>query len=388
MKELHDNKFDAWLTASLSQNIARDAEAFLSLDVSGIVDHPRIKSKILKRARKKPKPLWVVRLRIAAIACLIAVALAFTACMCIPKVRKAMWNAIIEWNDGFIRVEFTPSDTEGADSNANTAPNTEGITETPPTPTFPSRIESLAATTYLPQGYHCTQTNSTLYTAQSRYSDSAGKFKFVMTQSVFNPESRRDLVIDSDDTTVTTVSIHSFEGVLVEYHDTPKLCHLTWLDASYLYTLYGYFESKTELLKIAESIRIEPPATPPYRIEMLAKATWLPSGYYSSGGYHCKENGSTLVQVDSFYYAPSRKKMFQLSQSVLTPNGNDVTVESSGDRVTAVSINGFEGKMIEYLDKPGSFALVWQDASYLYSLVGKFDSANELLKIAKNIKIE
>lgn len=80
--------------------------------------------------------------------------------------------------------------------------------------------------------------------------------------------------------------------------------------------------------------------------------------------------------------------MFQLSQSVLTPNGNDVTVESSGDRVTAVSINGFEGKMIEYLDKPGSFALVWQDASYLYSLVGKFDSANELLKIAKSIKIE
>ena len=51
--------------------------------------------------------------------------------------------------------------------------------------------------------------------------------------------------------------INGHEGIMVEYPDVPGLYYLVWQDESYQYSLYGAFESVSELMKIAEGIRTE-----------------------------------------------------------------------------------------------------------------------------------
>ena len=112
MKELQGNKMDALISASLYRNVSKEAEAFMSLDVSGIKDNPRIKNRILNRAKNKRSASWISTLRIAAVACLIIIAMVFTACICIPEVRESMWNAFVEWYDDHISVHFTQNESE------------------------------------------------------------------------------------------------------------------------------------------------------------------------------------------------------------------------------------------------------------------------------------
>lgn len=51
--------------------------------------------------------------------------------------------------------------------------------------------------------------------------------------------------------------INGNEGILVEYPDVPGLYYLVWQDESYQYSLYGSFESKEELIRIAEGVKVK-----------------------------------------------------------------------------------------------------------------------------------
>ena len=44
---------------------------------------------------------------------------------------------------------------------------------------------------------------------------------------------------------------------MIEYAAAPGLYYLGWQDGSYQYSIYGTFESKDELIKIAEGISTE-----------------------------------------------------------------------------------------------------------------------------------
>lgn len=253
MKELHENKIDALLTASLYRNVSKEAKAFLSLDVSDIVDHPRIKNRILKRAKATPRALWRARLRIAAVACLIAASLAFTACMSIPEVRKALWNVLMSWHDDHVEIHFKPSDTSGTETSD------KGSAETPPeTPISPSQsIEKIASATYLPEGYYAVEKESTALRVDTFYYDANDNMKFQLLQQVIDEEAHRDVIIDTENGSTTTIYVNGQEGILVEYSDVPGRFTLLWQDESYRYSLYGTFDSYTELMKIAEGIKIE-----------------------------------------------------------------------------------------------------------------------------------
>lgn len=378
MKELQNNAlFNDIITTSLSQNVSKDAEAFLNLDTSGINDTPKIKKKILRRAEHQKTSLLLLKLRLVAVACLVVLALALTACLCTPEIRNAMWGAIIEWNDGFIQVEFTPNETESTNTETEaetSTPDTAGATETPK---FPTSIENIATSTYLPKDYTVLSTNSYEKLVQIEYADASGKFKFLLTQRVFAPDVSNNVMIDSDNATVKTVFINSSEGVLVEYTDN-GLYYLTWLGTSYQYALYGYFDSYAELIKIAEGVQIVPITTTPQYLEKIATATYLPSGYYH------KVKNSSLLERTTLYYNASGTLQFQLLQKT---RENNLTVNNGIEPVRNVTINGFAGILVEYTDT-NSYYLVWQDAAYQYALYGEFASKNELLQIAEGIKTE
>ena len=249
MKELQGNKMDALISASLYRNVSKEAEAFMNLDVSEIKDNPRIKNKILNRAKNKRSASWISTLRMAAVACLIIISMVFTACMCIPEVRESMWNAFVEWYDNHISVHFTQNDDpkgEGKDTEASSD------IQDPP-----SSIEDNVVATYFPEGYYSeVSETSSMFTHILCY-DAEGNMMFRLMQTILGEVNDDDMMLDNENDPITTMYINGNEGILVEYPDVPGLYYLVWQDASYQYSLYGSFTSVSELMKIAEGIRTE-----------------------------------------------------------------------------------------------------------------------------------
>ena len=251
MNELHAKKFDAILSASLSQNVSIEAQAFLDMDVSDVKDNPKFKNRILKivqgkRVKSTRTPSW----RIVLVAALLAISLIFTACMCIPKVREAIWNIIVEWYDGYIDVSFEPENTTNPNVN-----NSSSDTNTNKTP--PSSIEKEAIATYLPEGYYASNSVSQTMVRYVFYCDGEGDRQFKLIQKVIDESNSGSLKVDNEKDTITTVSINGFAGLLISYSDSPRTYYLAWQDEEYQYWLYGTFESVSELIKIAQGIVVQ-----------------------------------------------------------------------------------------------------------------------------------
>ena len=249
MKELQGNKMDALISASLYRNVSKEAEAFMSLDVSGIKDNPHIKNRILNRAKNKRSASWISTLRIAAVACLIIISMVFTACMCIPEVREAMWDAFVTWYDDHIHVYF-------AEKNPDETNNGEVDSDDLPI-IIPDNIEKKAIATYLPEGYYAEENESIALHVDTFFYDAESNMKFRLLQRVIDEEADSDVMIDNENDPVTTMYVNGNEGILVEYPDVPGLYYLVWQDSYYQYSLYGSFSSVAELMKIAEGIKTE-----------------------------------------------------------------------------------------------------------------------------------
>lgn len=250
MKELQSNRMDALIIASLYRNVARDAEAFLNLDVSGIKDNPRMKERILRRAKNKRSASWISTLRVAAAACLIIIAMVFTACMCIPEVRESMWNAVVDWCEDHISVHFTQNSPAETNSTEN-----RGTTDTVKEP--PGSIEKRALATYLPEGYYAEVSEISSLFSDIFYYDADGNMKFRLMQTILGKMNVDDMMLDNENDPITTVYINGNEGILVEYPDVPGSYYLVWQDEAYQYSMYGSFASVAELMKIAEGITTE-----------------------------------------------------------------------------------------------------------------------------------
>lgn len=250
MKELQGNQFDALIAASLYRNISMDAESFLSLDVSEIKDNPHLRSKILSKAMRGERTSILSALRIAVVACLIIASMLFTACMCIPEVRKSMWKAFTEWYDDHISIRFTTSD----DRNQDNCENNDLPNETKEPPTS---IEKRAVATYLPKGCYAEINEAISMYTDIFYYDNEGNIKFRLMQSIFREESDDDFMVDNENDPVTDMYINGYKGILVEYPDVPNTYYLAWQDESYQYWMYGSFSSVWELVKIAEGIALE-----------------------------------------------------------------------------------------------------------------------------------
>lgn len=254
MIELRSERFDLLIEASLERVIENDANAFLQIDTSEIKDNPKLKRRVLNIAASD-EPLISRRspIRIALIACLLAIAVMFTACMCMPKVREAIWDTIVQWYNDHISVTFRSNEENTNNTNDTNEINTEN--SEPNIINKPSTILNKAEPTYLPMGYYGVENESTLMLVDTFYYDSEDNIKFRLLQSVFYTDDDIQTLIDNENDPIFTININGYEGILVEYTDTPGLYYLVWQDNSYRYSLYGSFSSREELTKIAQGIK-------------------------------------------------------------------------------------------------------------------------------------
>lgn len=60
-------------------------------------------SKPYRIVKQKRNATWKA-IKVAVIACLICFSLLFTACICIPKIRAAIFEVVVEWYESYIAV--------------------------------------------------------------------------------------------------------------------------------------------------------------------------------------------------------------------------------------------------------------------------------------------
>lgn len=234
MKELQTDKFDLLISSASEHCVCDEAEAFLAQETANVEDNPRLRRKILGY-RKSVRAHF---LKIACIAVLICLSLLFTACMCVPSIRTAIWNAFVQLYDDHAKIIF---------GDETEVPETESVEVT-----YPDHIVDCMELTYCPDGY--TKGNevcsSTVYKVD--YYKANGELAFYVSQNLIDGS---DIYVDSELGPITRISIKQFPAMLVECYGSQNTYMLVWQDYCYRYTIYGTFESLSELTKIAEGIK-------------------------------------------------------------------------------------------------------------------------------------
>ena len=117
------NNFELLLTAAAEECCEQEAANFLSIDIAN-VDITRSEEKRIWHMIKKStgsKTSWKV-IKIAVVACLVCLAIGFTACMCIPEIRNAIKEVIIEWHEGYMAIGFEELLGDSGEETVETTP--------------------------------------------------------------------------------------------------------------------------------------------------------------------------------------------------------------------------------------------------------------------------
>ncbi len=262
------NNFDLLITEACRDYCIRSVNAFLSLDTAGfeITSAERRQFyKILKASEKARRPKMSVG-KIIAAACIIVLSVGITACVAIPKVREAIKRAVIERRDKYVAVEFVEeaSETEAAEQSADTAPeSTSDETELPSSDTAaapkstpiakPTKIEQKAYASYLPQGYTYRVDIDTLFLyVTSYYCDN--EIQFSLSQKIITEQL---VWADSEEQDISHAYVNGFEAVILCDSSEPNYQIIIWQDMQYEYYLEGYFQTREEMLQIAQAIELQ-----------------------------------------------------------------------------------------------------------------------------------
>ena len=234
MKELRTDKFDLLISSASEYCVHDEAKAFMALDTAQVEDNPKLRRKIFGYRKS------VMRaniLKIACIAVLICLSLAFTACMCVPSIRTAIWNAFVQLYDDHAKISF---------GDETEPPETESVEMT-----YPDHIVDCVELTYCPEGYTKGNEKHSSVVYKVDYYNEMGEKAFSISQYVIDGT---DFYVDNELGIITKTSINQFPAMLVECYGAKNTYMLVWQDYCYRYTIFGTFESLAELTKIAEGI--------------------------------------------------------------------------------------------------------------------------------------
>ncbi len=169
----------------------------------------------------------------------------FVACLCVPEIRSAIKDAIVEWYDDYIEIYFS--------CTADETPPLADPNGIDPDNALPTTIEKKAYATYLPEGYvERVRTDNTLCLILTYEVNEDIKFSLKQT-----PVDKYLVWADSVGKNVTQESVNGFMAILTVDEENENLYNLVWQTDAYEISLYGIFESKEELFKIAEGIKTE-----------------------------------------------------------------------------------------------------------------------------------
>ena len=253
------DKLDHLIALAASKCLDEEAKALMDIDTSGVQfddEYYRKKKKVINKykRRRSPRLAKTVAIRVAA-AIMIMITLTCALIGCVPKWRRAIYNAIVEWyEDCFaVRYEATtgeeaetryPETTEAEPEEANADAEPE---QTKPVPTY---IEEVRKPRDLPDGvWEDVVTKTSIVVNIDYYFNEEYLFSF--TQRVLKSNDKQ---FDNDGAEVTYIQINEKDATVVEYADKEEI-YVLWSDGEYAYYIISTGCDVEALIKYAESVK-------------------------------------------------------------------------------------------------------------------------------------
>ena len=245
-----------------------DVEMFNNLDTSKVVldeEFYRVRDRRIRKHKRAPfvKTMRRVLARVAIF--ILAVVSATTVTVAaIPSLRKAVFNAIVEWYENYLTINYelpeaetdeieretdAGSETE-ADSSEETEENSETESETETQAIRPKEIEEIKKPTYYQDGLFedfVVQTKNQVIFDYYFGEELLYSYK----QIVYSEDA---MYINNESAVVQNAEVNGYGAYFVELLDSAHK-ELIWTDGVYIYQLYTESCDVEFLVTIGESIK-------------------------------------------------------------------------------------------------------------------------------------
>ena len=250
-----NSNFELLLFAAAEDCIEEEAKEFLSRDTSeleGKLTKQKQAEKLIKKAFR-PRAQKRRYRTLLAVAALLIVILVSTACFSLTETGEKAFQAIAEFFDQYIIIDFEEAPRDESFTLDETEPMIEADT-TPPPATPPSTIERKIYASYLPGTYTCTVDGTSEFYYTLSYYDLDNNWVFSIMQSTISKDTHYS---DYENHVTENIIIHGKSAFLIKDDSQPDFYTLIWRDSSYEYSICGFFKDVNTLKQIAEGIALE-----------------------------------------------------------------------------------------------------------------------------------
>ena len=242
----HSDKFDHLIALAAMKCAEDDAKELQNLDTAEVkfdASYYKKKNKIIRtykntpsRSRFKTKAFrWVA-------AVIVIITMSGVLIGCVPRLRQAIYDAIVGWYDKYFTVSFeSPS---GQEQESAADENLEGEM------IAPTYIAERRKPTNLPEGVweDCVVNNSIKNIIDYYVGE---KYLFSFTQFVLKPS---DKYVDNEEMDVTYTEINGYEATVIAYKNKDEICIL-WNDGEYSYQIFSNVLNIDDLIRYASSVK-------------------------------------------------------------------------------------------------------------------------------------
>ena len=254
----NSDKFDHLIALAASKCLDEDTKAFMDADTSDVQfdeDYYRKRKQAINRSKRRStlRCTKAVAIRLLA-AIMVMVMLSCALIGCVPKWRRAIFNAILEWYDNYFAVTYEDPDAAPAETRHPETTAAEPAESSPDEPAeikaVPTYIEEVRKPRELPDGVWedvLAQTSTGINI--DYYSNEEYLFSF--SQRVLKVN---DKAIDSEDATVTYIKINGNDATIVKYANKSEL-NILWDDGEYTYHVFSTECDAETLIMYAKSVK-------------------------------------------------------------------------------------------------------------------------------------
>ncbi len=261
------NNFELLMYAAAEKSCDQMADEFLNVDGTGFEITPSQQKRMNRIAkgyisggkRKTIATKWI------AVACIISVVIALTACVSIPKIRNAIKAFLVEWYEDYIAIGFGDNDgsqpkyefiepsMDTTEANMTETKNSENNEATAESIVYPTTITKKATLSYLPGEYDMVVDfeDETYYVVSFLYEENC---IFYLSQNVITSELHWT---NSESQEIYKTSINNYDAIITKDLSNTSVYTIVWQDNQYEYRIMGEFSSINEIIKVAEGLILQ-----------------------------------------------------------------------------------------------------------------------------------
>lgn len=234
------DKFDHLISLAATKCTEEEAKKLNELDTSGVEfdkAYYRKRSRIIRKYRGgyKASGFAVMAVKLAA-AAVIIVALLAVLIGCVPGLRQAIYDAVIEWYEEFLSIRFEGPGIPEKETEENGTP--------------PTCIEEHHKPTDLPEGVWEDVLINTDHEKTIDYY-MGEEYLFSFSQLLLDTNG---ISFDNEGATVTYAVINGNNATVIEYETNSTIC-IVWNDEEYVYLLTTEILELEELMHYAKSVK-------------------------------------------------------------------------------------------------------------------------------------